>query len=298
MNATSVFFIIILVVTVLAGAGVFAVAARRPSSSGSVTASFDARAQRRDRARFLSHEAGGVATIAATALDTEAETETETEANLSPADIESPTIPDPIQDRVQISSSEYGTTRRMFLNRSLGGLFGFYSLALGAGFLAMLWPRIKGGFGSPIAVGNFDDIRNAVLQSDGTVVPQFFAAAQTWVVPFDPDDLAGSSFELAPTVVAGGGGGEMGLMALWQRCVHLGCRVPACIPSQGFECPCHGSKYNLHGEYEQGPAPRNMDRFAVEIDSAGNLTVLTGEVFETPRAQSKTAVYPAGPFCV
>ena len=53
-------------------------------------------------------------------------------------------------------------------------------------------------------------------------------------------------------------------MALWQRCVHLGCRVPSACSSQGFECPCHGSKYNFHGEYEDGPAPRNMDRFAVE----------------------------------
>ena len=39
---------------------------------------------------------------------------------------------------------------------------------------------------------------------------------------------------------------------------------PGATTSQGFECPCHGSKYNYAGEYEAGPAPRNLDRFEVE----------------------------------
>ena len=290
MTATTLFFVTILVVFVLVGAGIFAIAYRRPSSAGPVTGEFDTRAAKRDRRRVLMREgAGGVATLVASDTETEEETETSEEPP-APA-------PDPIQERVKVSASEYGTTRRMFLNRSLGGLFGFFGLTLGAGMLALMWPRLKGGFGTPIAVGNFNDIRNAALQPDGTVVPQFFAAAQSWVVPFPPERQANSSFDGLP-VVAGGGAGEEGLMALWQRCVHLGCRVPSCVPSQGFECPCHGSKYNLHGEYEQGPAPRNMDRFAVEIDAAGNLVVLTGEIFETARAQNKTIQYPLGPFCV
>jgi cytochrome b6-f complex iron-sulfur subunit len=290
MSATTIFFVLILVVFVLAGAGIFAVAFRRPSDAGPVTGSFDTRAARRDRERRRMAEAGAVATMVETDVAVEDEAPEE-EAVASQ-------VADPIQERIQITPAEYGTTRRMFLNRSLGGLFGLFSLTLGASFLAMMWPRLKGGFGTPIAVGNFNDIRSAALQPDGTVIPQFFAAAQSWVVPFDPASLASSSFEQTPSVVAGGGAGELGLMALWQRCVHLGCRVPSCVPSQGFECPCHGSKYNLHGEYEQGPAPRNMDRFSVEVDEAGNLVVVTGEILETPRAKNKTIQYPLGPFCV
>ncbi len=292
MTATTLFFVTLLVVFVLVGAGIFAIAYRRPSSSGPVTGEFDARAVKRDRRRVLMREgAGGVATLVAE----DAEVETDEDETVDPAPAEP--APDPIQERVKVSAAEYGTTRRMFLNRSLGAIFGFFSLTLGAGMLALMWPRLKGGFGTPIAVGNFNDIRAAALQPDGTVIPQFFAAAQSWVVPFPPEQQGRSSFDGLPVVV-GGGAGELGLMALWQRCVHLGCRVPSCVPSQGFECPCHGSKYNLHGEYEQGPAPRNMDRFAVEIDGAGNLVVVTGEVFETPRSQTKTASYPLGPFCV
>jgi cytochrome b6-f complex iron-sulfur subunit len=113
------------------------------------------------------------------------------------------------------------------------------------------------------------------------------------------DTLEGSSFEdVSAPVVAGGEGDGIGLTALWQRCVHLGCRVPSCESSQGFECPCHGSKYNRHGEYEAGPAPRNLDRFAVAVNAAGELIVDTGEIVETSRSKNKTVQYPQGPFCV
>ena len=57
---------------------------------------------------------------------------------------------------------------------------------------------------------------------------------------------------------------EQGIVALYQKCVHLGCKVPWCETSQWFECPCHGSKYNRVGEKQGGPAPRGLDRFVVD----------------------------------
>ena len=60
-------------------------------------------------------------------------------------------------------------------------------------------------------------------------------------------------------------GWKRGIVALYQQCVHLGCRVPFCDASQWFECPCHGSKYNRVGEKTAGPAPRGLDRFAIEV---------------------------------
>ena len=67
---------------------------------------------------------------------------------------------------------------------------------------------------------------------------------------------------------------EKGFVALYQKCVHLGCRVPWCESSQWFECPCHGSKYNRVGEKKGGPAPRGLDRFVLEV-SGGQITVDT-----------------------
>ena len=47
-----------------------------------------------------------------------------------------------------------------------------------------------------------------------------------------------------------------GLRALYQKCPHLGCKVGDCTTagaSSGFRCPCHGSMYNVIGEYLDGP---------------------------------------------
>jgi cytochrome b6-f complex iron-sulfur subunit len=163
--------------------------------------------------------------------------------------------------------------------------------------LAFIWPKLKGGFGSKINAGPLADLRSKVVPGDGTIHPTFFPEAQAWLVPMEASDIPGSSFEGLP-VVTGSEGGETGLMALWQKCVHLGCRVPECSSSQGFECPCHGSKYNYHGEYDSGPAPRNLDRFEVAVDEQGNLIIDTGNVLETPRARKKTIAYPQGPSCL
>ena len=70
-------------------------------------------------------------------------------------------------------------------------------------------------------------------------------------------------------------GMQAGINALYQKCPHLGCRVPQCASSQWFECPCHGSQYNRAGEKKAGPAPRGMDRFGVDI-SGGSVTIDTG----------------------
>ena len=58
-----------------------------------------------------------------------------------------------------------------------------------------------------------------------------------------------------------------GLRALYQKCPHLGCKVPWDPATGEFKCPCHGSVYNLIGEYESGPAPRGMDRFPISIEN-------------------------------
>ena len=55
------------------------------------------------------------------------------------------------------------------------------------------------------------------------------------------------------------------IYALSQKCPHLGCRVPFCDSSGRFECPCHGSKYDIGGEWIEGPAPRGMDRFDLNV---------------------------------
>lgn len=72
-----------------------------------------------------------------------------------------------------------------------------------------------------------------------------------------------------------------GLRALYQKCPHLGCKVPWDESLAEFRCPCHGSVYNLIGEYEAGPAPRGMDRFAITIQD-DHVLVDTSAIIEGP----------------
>ncbi len=193
------------------------------------------------------------------------------------------------QTVVEVSSEEAGVTRRQFFNRSLGSLFGLWGAGLGISFLAFLWPRVTGGFGADINAGAIPDIQGQLHTSDGGVLPLFIPEARAYIVP-GPATLS-AEFEGKKVEAAD-------MMALYQRCVHLGCRVPWCATSQGFECPCHGSKYNAVGEYFAGPAPRNLDRFVVEVTDANEFIIHTGTIIETPRAPVPSVEYPRGPSCI
>jgi cytochrome b6-f complex iron-sulfur subunit len=54
---------------------------------------------------------------------------------------------------------------------------------------------------------------------------------------------------------------DEGFVALYGVCTHLGCLPKWNDLNFRFECPCHGSKFQLNGRYIEGPAPRSMDRF-------------------------------------
>jgi cytochrome b6-f complex iron-sulfur subunit len=89
-----------------------------------------------------------------------------------------------------------------------------------------------------------------------------------------------------------------GLRALYQKCPHLGCRVPFCQSSGRFECPCHGSVYNIVGEYIAGPAPRGMDRFPISI-RGDRVIVDTSNVAEgPPRGILDGPSTSSGPSCL
>jgi len=55
---------------------------------------------------------------------------------------------------------------------------------------------------------------------------------------------------------------EQGVYAISRVCTHLGCIVK---PSEfGFECPCHGSRYDAAGAVTKGPAPRPLEWLEVK----------------------------------
>jgi cytochrome b6-f complex iron-sulfur subunit len=188
-----------------------------------------------------------------------------------------------------------GVSRRQFFNRStvilMGTSIGAFSAA---GFIAFLWPTATGGFGQVVGVGNIDDIKEGARGNSG-----FFYApsARTWFTEFPAEALPDAEAIYDPPIFEGMR--AYGLVALYQKCPHLGCRVPDCASSRWFECPCHGSQYNQVGEKKGGPAPRGMDRFAISVDGAGNVSVDTGTVYEGPPIGTNTTGQEAeGPHCI
>ncbi len=165
-----------------------------------------------------------------------------------------------------------GVARRQFLNRSIIGMFGFALSGFGAAAIAQLWPGASEGFGSAINVGEVGDVRAQITAANGFL---YRPEGRMWVTEYPSGALEKAAVDYGDT--AAWPGIEAGFMALFQKCPHLGCRVPECGSSQFFECPCHGSFYNQVGEKRGGPAPRGMDFFAMSI-SNGNLVVDTGNI--------------------
>ena len=72
-----------------------------------------------------------------------------------------------------------------------------------------------------------------------------------------------------------------GFRALSAVCTHLSCTVT--LMEWGFNCPCHGSKFDWDGLNFAGTAPRPLDCFQLSLSADGELVVDTRHV--VPRDQ-------------
>lgn len=55
-------------------------------------------------------------------------------------------------------------------------------------------------------------------------------------------------------------------------CPHLGCGYRWNAPVRQFQCPCHGSVYDVTGKVLAGPAPRPLDELPIKVEN-GQLLV-------------------------
>lgn len=61
--------------------------------------------------------------------------------------------------------------------------------------------------------------------------------------------------------------GNHGYIALSSTCTHRGCELES--HPNSYECPCHGSRFDLEGQVQVGPATRNLDRFPLRKTERG-----------------------------
>lgn len=284
MNA----LIIGIIILALLGLVVVAASFRRNDTSVAI-GQLSGETVKRDRTSVRVAASGEEVEADATGRAVEAAARAERSGALVPAEPATPVVyvpPDP---------ETLGVTRRQFLNRGIIATFGFGLSAFGAACLAFLWPPPGGGFGSKIPVGKIADIQAAIRAGGGFFyVPQ----GRMWVTEYPTTAMAKaeSTYSFYPQVQQGL---QAGVVALFQTCPHLGCRVPECATSQWFECPCHGSQYNQVGEKKGGPAPRGMDRFPMEVTAGNDLIVNTGVVIQGPPIGVNTTGQEAeGPNCL
>jgi cytochrome b6-f complex iron-sulfur subunit len=174
-----------------------------------------------------------------------------------------------------------GPTRRSFLRTAwLVSSLGFVSAFAGS-TIAFLWPSTRGGFGADIDVDSEEAIL-AYIDENGAPFP--YQAGRMWITRYDP---ALDPDGVYADVVAEGSQ----VMALYQKCVHLGCRVPWNDTLGRFACPCHGSNYNFWGEYLLGPAPRGLDRFPTRTED-GRVFVNTNPATLVTGPSRDTRVFP------
>ena len=283
MSPTTIIAIAVPVLVVLAGVLLYAAARRR--DTGSAEGVMSSETVHRDRGPVQLAEADRPASGR----------EVERAAALARRESAAPVkVAEPPVAWVPPDAETVGVTRRQFFNRSIVVSFALGLSTFGAGVLAFLWPSGVGGFGSKINVGSIEDIKANIDANDGFA---YYPEGRMWITKFPSEALEKARAVYSPPELAGM---EEGIVALYQKCPHLGCRVPECATSQWFECGCHGSQYNRVGEKKGGPAPRGMDRFAMEV-SGGNLTVDTssaGQIQGPPIGTNTTGQEAEGPHCV
>ena len=277
MNSTTIITIAIAVLAVL-GLGVVLTATRRSDMSGVGVLSRETRKRDRDAKKSSRNARRDVEAEASAARSTAI-------AVMPPAEVEPWVAPD---------AEMIGESRRAFLNRATGTLMSASLGGFAAALIAFLWKGADSGFGSKINAGKLEDVIGQIRANKGFL---YLPEARAWVTEYPKEAIS-----KADAIYAGQGpvfsGMSEGIVALYQKCPHLGCRVPECKTSQWFECPCHGSQYNRVGEKKGGPAPRGMDRFGVSVNN-GIVVIDTGTVFAGPPIGVNTTGQEAeGPHCV
>ncbi|MFI5274128.1 MAG: ubiquinol-cytochrome c reductase iron-sulfur subunit [Ktedonobacterales bacterium] len=194
-----------------------------------------------------------------------------------------------------------GISRRQLLRRATGITLGLVGSVATFEALTMLYPNLAGQFGSVIqlkAKSNYV----AAAQKDFAIDQRgifYEASAKSYIM-----HLASATFLLSGSSLSAQLDAESWVKdadgtywaALYQVCVHLGCKVPFRDDCNSFKCPCHGSHYNIDGEYLDGPAPRSLDRFELTF-AGGNVNVNTGVLnqhVERPDATTRLLPYLGG----
>ncbi len=141
-------------------------------------------------------------------------------------------------------------SRRDFIGRLNWAGFGAFSTLFLLGFVRSAFPRVLFKPPSTFKAGAPGEY------TVGEVSERFKKEHRVWIVR-EPD----------------------GFYALFAKCTHLGCTPRWIKVDQKFKCPCHGSGFRKTGINFEGPAPRPLERYRMELNEEGELVVDMGVTY-------------------
>lgn len=148
-----------------------------------------------------------------------------------------------------------------------------------------------GEFGGLVPAGSLSEIRSRI----GSYGLVYVAEARTYLVGYPADRVVAAKATYPRPIHAGL---DLGLLALFQKCTHRGCRIPYCPTAGEFQCPCHGGVYSGVGEYRSGPPPRGLDLFALRVVgdavAVDTRTLISG----LARTSNPSQLTPTGESCI
>ena len=161
----------------------------------------------------------------------------------TPAPPPEPEVAEPTYFQSQVRT----VNRREFLAYSWSAAVGIVTAQSLVATGLLMYPRFKAGeFGGDFLLGSSSGLPSL------EAAPQSDPIGKFWLVNTDE-----------------------GPRALYMVCTHLGCLYKWVDANKRFECPCHGSKFTREGDYLEGPAPRSLDQFVVEVTQNGGVVAST-----------------------
>lgn len=172
-------------------------------------------------------------------------------------------------DGVTVDSLPYiGTARRGTDRIYTATGFGKWGMTNGTAAALIISDQILGRsnpFGSL-----FDPHRMTIKGSAATAMTENAKVAQHWFGDRINHPQKGAFEDLAPgaAAVEGAGVGQVAgyrdeagkLHAVSATCTHLGCIVTWNGAEKSWDCPCHGSRFDIEGKVLHGPAVKDLER--------------------------------------
>ena len=135
--------------------------------------------------------------------------------------------------------------RREFLKATLRAAFSFVAAAISAAVLYLYPGRTK------------ERSLIYVLLTDEEEIPKKGVKRISYQYQIEDRSISSRVYLVS---------GDESLMALSPVCTHLGCFVSWNQNRQEFICPCHGGKYNIHGDVIAGPPSRSLARMPLKLE--------------------------------